>query len=105
MKIYSANVYCKAFKRDIKLAVAIFYKDGKELLWLQLTSWIAWNIITNIFVQIITDTFAKSLGIKLLSFFRFYLIYWEQIRLNFGLYAIYYSLSLRLSALYQISVR
>jgi len=28
MKIYSATVYCKAFKRDIKLAVAIFYKDG-----------------------------------------------------------------------------
>ena len=31
MKIYSATVYCKAFKRDIKLAVAIFYKDGKEI--------------------------------------------------------------------------
>ena len=31
MKIYSAIVYCKAFKRDIKLAVAIFYKDGKEV--------------------------------------------------------------------------
>lgn len=31
MKIYSAKVYCKAFKRDIKLAVAIFYKDGKEV--------------------------------------------------------------------------
>jgi len=31
MKIYSATVYCKAFKRDIKLAVAIFYKDGKEV--------------------------------------------------------------------------
>lgn len=31
MKIYSATVYCRAFKRDIKLAVAIFYKDGKEI--------------------------------------------------------------------------
>jgi len=31
MKIYSATVYCKAFKREIKLAVAIFYKDGKEI--------------------------------------------------------------------------
>jgi len=31
MKIYSATVYSKAFKRDIKLAVAIFYKDGKEI--------------------------------------------------------------------------
>jgi len=31
MKIYSATVYCKAFKRDIKLAVAVFYKDGKEI--------------------------------------------------------------------------
>jgi hypothetical protein len=31
MKIYSAIVSCKAFKRDIKLAVAIFYKDGKEV--------------------------------------------------------------------------
>jgi hypothetical protein len=31
MKIYSATVYCKAFKRNIKLAVAIFYKDGKEI--------------------------------------------------------------------------
>ena len=30
MKIYSAIVYCSAFKRDIKLAVAIYYKDGKE---------------------------------------------------------------------------
>jgi len=38
MKIYSANVYCKAFKRDIKLAVAIFYKDSKELLWFLLIS-------------------------------------------------------------------
>ena len=31
MKIYSSVVYCKAFKRDIKLAVAVFYKDGKEM--------------------------------------------------------------------------
>ena len=31
MKIYSATVYCKAFKRNVKLAVAIFYKDGKEI--------------------------------------------------------------------------
>lgn len=31
MKIYSAIVYCKAFKRDIKLAVAIYYKNGKEV--------------------------------------------------------------------------
>lgn len=31
MKIYSSIVYCKAFKRDIKLAVAVFYKDGKEI--------------------------------------------------------------------------
>jgi hypothetical protein len=31
IKIYSAVVYSKAFKRDIKLAVAIFYKDGKEI--------------------------------------------------------------------------
>jgi hypothetical protein len=31
IKIYSAIVYSKAFKRDIKLAVAIFYKDGKEI--------------------------------------------------------------------------
>ena len=31
IKIYSAVVYCKAFKRDIKLAVAIFFKDGKEI--------------------------------------------------------------------------
>jgi hypothetical protein len=31
IKIYSAIVYSKAFKRDIKLAVAIFYKDGKEV--------------------------------------------------------------------------
>jgi hypothetical protein len=31
MDIYSAVVYSKAFKRDIKLAVAIFYKNGKEV--------------------------------------------------------------------------
>lgn len=29
--IYSAVVYSKAFKRDIKLAIAIFFKDGKEI--------------------------------------------------------------------------
>jgi len=31
IQIYSSVVYSKAFKRDIKLAVAIFYKDGKEV--------------------------------------------------------------------------
>jgi hypothetical protein len=31
IEIYSAVVYSKAFKRDIKLAIAIFYKDGKEV--------------------------------------------------------------------------
>jgi hypothetical protein len=31
IKIYSAVVYSGAFKRDIKLAVAIFFKDGKEV--------------------------------------------------------------------------
>jgi len=31
MKIYSAVVYCKAFKRDVKLAIAVFYKEGKEV--------------------------------------------------------------------------
>lgn len=31
LTIYSAIVYCKAFKRDIKLAVAVFSKDGKEV--------------------------------------------------------------------------
>jgi len=31
IQIYSAIVYSKAFKRDIKLAVAIFYKNGKEV--------------------------------------------------------------------------
>jgi hypothetical protein len=29
--IYSAVVYSKAFKRDIKLAIAIFFNDGKEI--------------------------------------------------------------------------
>jgi len=29
--IYSAVVYSKAFKMDIKLAIAIFYKNGKEM--------------------------------------------------------------------------
>lgn len=31
IKIYSAIVYSRAFKRDIKLAVAIFYKNEKEV--------------------------------------------------------------------------
>jgi len=31
MKIYSAIVYYNTFKRNIKLAVAIYYKDGKEV--------------------------------------------------------------------------
>jgi len=31
IKIYSAVVYSKAFKRDIKLAVAVFIKDEKEV--------------------------------------------------------------------------
>ncbi len=31
IEIYSDVVYSKAFKRDIKLAVAVFYKDGKEI--------------------------------------------------------------------------
>jgi len=30
-KVYSALVYSVAFKRDIKIAVAVFYKDGKEV--------------------------------------------------------------------------
>lgn len=30
LKVYSAIVYSVAFKRDIKIAVAMFYKDGKE---------------------------------------------------------------------------
>jgi hypothetical protein len=29
--IYSAIVYCKAFERNINLAVCVFYKDGKEV--------------------------------------------------------------------------
>jgi len=29
--IYSAAVYSKAFKKDIKLAITIFFKDGKEI--------------------------------------------------------------------------
>ena len=31
VKVYSAIVYSVAFKRDIKIAVAVFYKDGKEV--------------------------------------------------------------------------
>jgi len=31
IKIYSAVVYSGAFKRDIKIAVAIFFKEGKEV--------------------------------------------------------------------------
>jgi hypothetical protein len=31
IKIYSAVVYSRAFKRDIKLAIAIFFKNGKEI--------------------------------------------------------------------------
>ncbi|MDO9153637.1 MAG: transposase [Paludibacter sp.] len=31
VKVYSAIVYSVAFKRDIKIAVAVFYKDGKEI--------------------------------------------------------------------------
>lgn len=31
MKIFSSIVYCKAFERNIKLAVAVFYKNGKEI--------------------------------------------------------------------------
>ena len=31
IKIYSAVVFSKAFKRNIKLAVAVFFKDGKEV--------------------------------------------------------------------------
>lgn len=31
IEIYSAVVYSKAFKRDIKLAISIFFKDGKEV--------------------------------------------------------------------------
>ena len=31
IEIYSALVYSKAFKRDIKLAIAVFFKDGKQV--------------------------------------------------------------------------
>ena len=31
LKVYSAIVYCKAFKRDINLAIAVFIKEGKEV--------------------------------------------------------------------------
>lgn len=31
IEIYSAVVYCNAFKRDIKLAIAVFLKDGREI--------------------------------------------------------------------------
>jgi hypothetical protein len=31
LKVYSAIVYCKAFEREINLAVAVFYKNGKEI--------------------------------------------------------------------------
>lgn len=31
IKIYSAVVFCKALKIDIKLAVAVFFKNGKEI--------------------------------------------------------------------------
>lgn len=31
IKIYSAIVYCKAFERNINLAVAVFFKNGKEI--------------------------------------------------------------------------
>jgi len=31
IQVYSSVVYSKAFKREIKLAVAIFFKDGKEI--------------------------------------------------------------------------
>ncbi|MDR1091458.1 MAG: transposase [Prevotella sp.] len=31
LKVYSAIVYSKAFEREINLAVAVFYKDGKEM--------------------------------------------------------------------------
>ena len=31
LRIYSAIVYCKAFKRDMNLAVALFLKDGVEI--------------------------------------------------------------------------
>jgi len=31
LTVYSALVYSKAFQRDIKLAVAVFYKEGQEV--------------------------------------------------------------------------
>ena len=31
LTVYSALVYSMAFQRDIKLAVAVFYKDGQEV--------------------------------------------------------------------------
>jgi len=31
IRIYSAVIYCYAFKKDIKLAIAVFIKDGKEV--------------------------------------------------------------------------
>jgi len=31
VKVYSAIVYSVAFKRDIKIVVAVFYKDGNEV--------------------------------------------------------------------------
>ena len=31
-KVYSAIVYSVAFKRDIRIAVAVFYKEGKEVI-------------------------------------------------------------------------
>jgi hypothetical protein len=30
LKVYSATVYCKAFEREINLAIAVYYKNGKE---------------------------------------------------------------------------
>jgi hypothetical protein len=29
--VYNATVYCKAFKRNINLSIAVFYKNGKEV--------------------------------------------------------------------------
>jgi len=31
LTIYSAVVYSKAFNREVKLAIAVFYKDGREV--------------------------------------------------------------------------
>jgi hypothetical protein len=31
LKVYNAIVYCKAFKRNINLSIAVFYKNGKEV--------------------------------------------------------------------------